>query len=332
MKRRDFITLLGGAVAWPLAAGAQQPAMPVVGHVHSGSANDWALFVTAFREGLKEAGYVEGQNVAIEFHWAEHQTGRLPSMVADLVSRQVAVIVTNTPAALAAKAATTTIPIVFGSGADPVKLGLVASLNRPGGNLTGVSFYSNDLEAKRLGLLHELIPKATVVAALANPNFPDTADRLRELQEAAPTLGKQIRVVNAATVSEIDAAFASFAQQRPDALIVVADPFMTARRYQLTALAMRHALPAIYAEREQVLGLIETSRRHEKAGDAACPRAVERRLTLARLEAVEVTVRIDDAGERCSAHRTRVPGGTSRSGWSSTASPSCEAARTIPCD
>jgi putative ABC transport system substrate-binding protein len=261
VRRRDFIAGLGGAaITWPLAARAQQ-AMPVVGHLHSGSANDWAPFVLAFREGLKEAGYVEGQNVAIEFLWAEHQASRLPTLVADLVKRQVAVIVTNTPAALAAKAATITIPIVFASGTDPVKLGLVASLNRPGGNITGVSFFANDLEAKRLGLLHELIPQSTVVAALANPSFPDTADRLRELEQAARTLGKQIQVVNAATASEIDAAFASFAQRRPDALIVVTDPFMTARRYQLSALAMRHALPAIYAEREQVLagGLISYS-------------------------------------------------------------------------
>jgi putative tryptophan/tyrosine transport system substrate-binding protein len=255
LKRRDFMSLFGGAAAaaWPLAARAQQPAIPVFGHLHSGSANDLAPFVAAFRGGLKEVGYVEGQNVAIEFRWAENQADRLPSMVADLVERQVAVIVTNVPAALAAKAATTTIPIVFASATDPVKLGLVASLNRPGGNVTGVSFFANDLEAKRLGLLHELIPQATVIAALANPSYPDTADRLRELQEAAPTLGKQIQVVNAATASEIDSAFASFAQRRPDALIVVLDPFMTARRYQLTALAMRHALPAIYAEREYIL-------------------------------------------------------------------------------
>jgi putative ABC transport system substrate-binding protein len=252
MKRREFITLFSAAAAWPLAARAQKAAMPVIGHVHSGSANDWAPFVAAFREGLKEAGYVEGQNVAIEYRWAEHQPRRLPAMVAELVERQVAVIVTNTPAALAAKGATTSIPIVFASGADPVKVGLVASLNRPGGNVTGVSFFANDLEAKRLGLLHELIPQATVVAAIANPSFPDTADRLRELQEAAPTLGKQIQIVNASTASEIDAAFAGFARRRPDALIVVTDPFMTARRYQLTALAMRYALPAIYAEREHV--------------------------------------------------------------------------------
>jgi len=262
MKRREFITLLGGAaVAWPLAAHAQQQSMPVIGHLHSSSANDFATFVPAFLAGLKEAGYVEGQNVAIEFRWGEHQASRLPAMVADLVQRQVAVIVANTPGALAAKAATTTIPIVFGSGADPVKLGLVASFNRPGGNVTGVSFFANDLEAKRLGLLHELLPQAKVVAALANPSFPDTADRLRELQEAAPTHGKQIQVVNAATAREIDAAFASFAQRRPDALIVVTDPFMTARHYQLTALAMRHGLPAIYAEREHALagGLISYS-------------------------------------------------------------------------
>src|SRR5262245_42977141 len=254
MKRRDFITLLGGAAAWPLAAQAQQAAMPVIGHLHSGSPSEWAPFVAAFRGGLKEAGYVEGQNVAIEFRWAEHQTDRLPSMAADLVRRQVAIIVTNTPGGLAAKAATTTIPIVFGSGTDPVKLGLVASLNRPGGNVSGVSFFANDLEAKRLGLLHELLPQAAVVAALANPNFLDTADRLRELQEAAPKLGKQIQVINAATASEIDAAFAGFAQRRPDALIVLSNTFMTARRYQLTALAMRHAMEDFQLDLKPVYG------------------------------------------------------------------------------
>jgi len=254
MNRRAFIALLGGAAAaWPLAVRAQQPAVPVIGHLHSSSPKAWEPFVAAFRDGLKEAGYVEGQNVAIEFRWAEDQPNRLPSMANDLVHRQVAVIVANSEGAVAAKAATTTIPIVFGSGTDPVKLGLVASLNRPGGNVTGVSFFANDLEAKRLGLLHELVPKAAVVAALANPNFPDTADRLRELQEAAPTLGKKIQVVHAGSASEIDAAFASFAQRRPDALIVVTDPLMTARRYQIAALAMRDALPAIYAAREHVL-------------------------------------------------------------------------------
>jgi len=209
--------------------------------------------MAAFRDGLKEAGYVEGQNVAIEFRWAENQADRLPALAADLVRRRVAVIVCNTAAALAAKAATATIPIVFGSGTDPVKLGLVASLNRPGGNITGVSFFTNELEAKRLGLLHELIPQAVTVAALVNAKFMDAADRLRELDEAARTLGMQLHVINAGTVTEIDAAFAAFAQRRPDALIVVTDPFMTSRRYQLAAFANRYALPAIYAGREVVL-------------------------------------------------------------------------------
>ena len=254
MKRREFIALLGGAVAAsPLAARAQQPAMPVIGHLHSASAAEWAPFVAAFRDGLKEAGYVEGQNVAIEFRWAEDQADRLPTLAADLVRRQVAVIVCNSLAAVAAKAATTTIPIVFGSGTDPVKLGLVASLNRPGGNVTGVSFFTNDLEAKRLGLLHELIPKAVIVAALANAKFPDVADRLRELDEAARTVGMQLHVFNASAASDIDAAFTAFAQRRPDALIVVADPFTTARRYQIAALANRYALPVIHSAREFVL-------------------------------------------------------------------------------
>jgi putative tryptophan/tyrosine transport system substrate-binding protein len=205
VRRREFITLLGGvAVAWPLAAWAQQPTTPLIGHLHSGSPNAWAPFVAAFRNGLKEAGYVEGQNIAIEFRWAEDQVDRLPALAADLVRCPVAVIVCNTLAALAAKAATTTIPIVFGSGTDPVKLGLVASFSRPGGNVTGVSFYSNDLEAKRLGLLHELVPQATVIAAFVNPNFPDVTDRLRDLQEAARTLGKQIQILNVSTATEID--------------------------------------------------------------------------------------------------------------------------------
>ena len=222
MRRREFITLLGGAAAWPLAARAQS-AMPVIGHLHSASADAWAPLTAAFRDGLKEAGYVEGRNVAIEFRWA------------------------------AAKAATTTIPIVFGSGTDPVKLGLVASLNRPGGNVTGIFFFANELEAKRLGLLQELIPQAVTVAALVNAKFPDAADRLRELGEAARMLGKQLHVINASTATEIDAAFTAFAQRRPDVLIVVADPFTTARRYQIAALANRNALPVIHSVREFVL-------------------------------------------------------------------------------
>ena len=221
--------------------------------VHSASPNTWAPFVTAFRDGLNEAGYVEGQNVAIDFRWAENRDDRLPALAADLVRRQVAVIVANTPGALAAKAATTTIPIVFSSGSDPVKLGLVASFSRPGGNVTGVNFFTNDLDAKRLGLLHELAPRATVIAVLVDPNFPDAADRLRELQEAAGTLAKQLQVFNASTASEIDAALAALAERRPDALIEMASPLMTARRYQIVAFATRHALPAIYPGRENVI-------------------------------------------------------------------------------
>ena len=252
--RRDLLAALGGAaVTWPLAARAQQPAMPVIGFLRDTSLADAMYLVAAFRQGLKEAGYVEGQNVTIEFRWTDNQADRLPALAADLVRRRVAVIVCNTPAALAAKAATATIPIVFGSGTDPVKLGLVTSLNRPGGNITGVSFFTNELEPKRLGLLHELIPQAVTVAALVNPKFLDAADRLRELDEAARTLGKQLHVINASTATEIDAAFAAFAQRRPDALIVVTDPFMTSRRYQLAALANRYALRAIYAGREVVL-------------------------------------------------------------------------------
>jgi putative ABC transport system substrate-binding protein len=260
IERRKFLAALGGAVVTrPLAARAQQTAMPVIGHLHSASANAFEPLVAAFRNGLKETGYVEGQNVAIEFRWAEDQVDRFPALAADLVRRQVAVIVCDSLAAVAAKAATTTIPIVFGSGTDPVKLGLVASFSRPGGNVTGVSFFSTELEAKRLGLLHELLPQATLIAALVNPKYP--GDRLRELQEAARTLGKQLQVLNATTASEIDAAFAVLVQRRPDALIVVSDPYMVARRYQIAALATRHALPAIYSVREHALagGLISYS-------------------------------------------------------------------------
>ncbi len=195
VRRREFITVLAAAVAWPLAARAQQPAMPVIGFLWYGSAVEWAPFVVAFRQGLKETGFVEGQNVTIDFRWTEGQSDQQSVFAADLVRRQVAVIVTGTIGGLAAKAATTTIPIVFVVGADPVKTGLVARLNEPGGNITGVSFFSNELSAKRLGLLHELLPKATQIAVLVNSKFPDSEDRMRDLQEAARKLGLQVRVM-----------------------------------------------------------------------------------------------------------------------------------------
>src|SRR5262245_33155333 len=248
MRRRDVITLLGSAAAWPTAARAQQPAMPVIGHLHSASPDTLAPLVAAFRDGLKEAGFVEGQNVAIEFRWAEHQVDRLPALEADLVRRQVAVIVCNTPAALAAKAATTTIPIVFGSGTDPVRLGLVASLARPGGNLTGINLLTIDLTAKRLELLRELVPAATRVAVLVNPSFVPEA-MLREVEAAARAMGLQVQVLNAGTSPEINASFASFVRERPDALFVGPDPFFVSRRVQLVNLASRHAVPAAYTQR-----------------------------------------------------------------------------------
>ena len=249
--RREFITLLGGAAAaWPLAARAQQPAMPVIGFLWYGAAAEWAQFVAAFRQGLKETGLIEGQNVGIEFRWTQGQSDQQAILVADLVRHPVAAIVSGTIGGLAAKAATTTIPIVFVVGADPVKTGLVASLNRPGGNITGVSFFSNELSAKRLGLLHELLPQATTIAVLVNSNFPDAADQLRNLWEAAGTLGLQISVLNASTDTEIDKAFATLAQQRADALIIAADPFFTTRRKAIVALAHRHAVPSMYDLRD----------------------------------------------------------------------------------
>jgi putative tryptophan/tyrosine transport system substrate-binding protein len=253
MKRREFITLLGSAaVAWPLAAQAQQPAMPVVGFLNSGSRGPLRLQIAAFLEGLKEFGYVEDQNVAIEFRWAEGQFDRLPALVADLVRRQVSVIVTGggAPAALAAKEATKTIPIVFGAGADPVGLGLVASLNRPGGNVTGTVQFASGLEAKRLGLLHELAPKATTIAVLINPNFSDADNQMRDVQEAAARLGVQPVIVRANAESDFEAAFSTLVQQRAGALLVCSSPFFNGRREQLVVLAARHAVPAIYEWRE----------------------------------------------------------------------------------
>jgi ABC-type uncharacterized transport system substrate-binding protein len=252
-KRREFITLLGGAAAaWPFLARAQQPAMPVVGFLHTASPAGYAPFVAEFLQGLKEIGYVEGKNVTVDYRWADGHSDRLPSMADDLVRRQVAVIVGSTSAALAAKAATDKIPIVFISGSEPVSAGLVASLNRPGGNVTGVSFIVSELIPKRLELLREFVPKAATAGALVNPNYPASDLQVQELQDAAAATGLQIRIVTAGTEREIDAAFASLAQQGTDMLLVANDPFFMSRRNQIIALAARHALAASYAGREYV--------------------------------------------------------------------------------
>ena len=256
MKRRDFISLVGGAAAaWPLAARAQQAVMPVVGFINGRSAEDAARLGAAFRKGLEEAGYVEGQNVAVEYHWLDGRYDRLPSLAADLVRRRVAVIATpiSTPAALAAKAATPTIPIVFGVGEDPVKLGLVASLGRPGGNATGINSFVGEIVAKRLGLLHELVPKAVRIAVLVNPRNTASAEAtLRDLPEAARARGLQIRVLNASTSREIDAAFSALEREPADALFIAPDGFFVGRRVQLALLAMRHGIPTSHSARESV--------------------------------------------------------------------------------
>jgi putative ABC transport system substrate-binding protein len=251
MKRRNFITLLSGAaVAWPLAARAQQ-AMPVVGVLGATSPDLNADFLRAFREALKDTGFVESENVAIVYLWAEHQIDRLPGLAAELTRRRVAALVTvGNAATLASKAATTTTPIVFQIGDDPVRLGLVGSLARPGGNLTGVNFFAGELAAKRLELLHELVPSVTRVAMLINPGNPNAEAVLRDVQAGAGAMGLQIQVHNAATTGEIDAAFATFVRERPDALFVGPDPFFRARRVQLALLAAYHRLPATYALRD----------------------------------------------------------------------------------
>jgi putative ABC transport system substrate-binding protein len=251
MRRREFITLFGGAAAWPFAARAQQAAMPVIGFLSSSALADRARYLPSFRQGIRETGYVEGQNVAVEYRWAQDQYDRLPDLAADLVRSQVTVITAHdTSSAIVAKAATTTIPIVFASGSDPVKLGLVASLNRPGGNVTGVFFVNAELGAKQLGLLHELQPGAVRVAVLVDPNYPLTDSFVSDIRAAASSIGKQIEVLEAPTGRDIDTVFARLAQKPIDALLVGPSAFLNNRRVQLVTLATYHRVPAIYSWRE----------------------------------------------------------------------------------
>jgi putative tryptophan/tyrosine transport system substrate-binding protein len=251
MRRREFLGVLGSAAAWPLAARAQHPTMPVIGFLNQGSAKASAYLVAEFAKGLNKAGYVEGQNVLFEYRWAESQYNHLPELAADLVRRKVAVLAAAfLPAALAAKAATSTIPICFVIGSDPVKQGLVTSLNRPGGNATGVAFFSALVGAKRLGLLRELVPAASIFAVLVNPANPNVGIVSSELQAAAHTLDLQLQVLQASTEREIDGAFAALVQQPVGALVIGPDAFFDSRRDQIVALAARHAIPAIYERRD----------------------------------------------------------------------------------
>jgi len=252
MRRRAFITLLGGAAAWPLAARAQQPSMPVVGFLRSTSSADSRNLVAAFRQGLREAGFVEGQDYAIEYRWADNQLDRLPSLVADLLRRPVAVIVGNTPSALAAKAATKTVPIVFATGGNPVREGLVASLNRPGGNVTGVSFISVELGAKRLGLLRELRPGAARIAVFVDPKFPTIERFISEVRDAASAMGQQIEVLYIGSDREIESAFTMLVQRGAGALLCGSGGLLYSRRDLIVALAARHRTPAIYDQRDYV--------------------------------------------------------------------------------
>jgi putative tryptophan/tyrosine transport system substrate-binding protein len=254
MRRRDFIAGLGSAAAWPVVALAQQPAMPVIGFLNAGSPAERTNLIAAFRQALSEAGFVEGRNVSIEFRWAENQYNRLPALAADLIRRHVTVIATpgSTPAALAAKMATATIPIVFSSGSDPVRLGLVASLGRPSGNVTGMSFLTNLLVTKQLDLVRELARPRLTVGLLVNPNFPDTDGLMKDAQTAAAVLGQKLVVVKASAESDLDLAFTTLAQQQIGAVLVPAEPFLYSRRERLVALAARYAVPAIYSLREYV--------------------------------------------------------------------------------
>jgi len=256
MRRRNFIKgIVGSAATWPLAARAQQPTLPLVGVVSGRSRDADARNVTAFYKGLGEAGYVDGQNVTVEYHWVEGRYDRLSEVMADLVRRKAAAIVTtgNNAAALAAKAATATIPIVFGVGQDPVKMGLVASLARPGGNATGINDFLSEMNAKRLRLLHDMVPKAARVAVLVNPaNTASAESALQGTKEAAAAIGLQLQIVNATTIGEIDAAFASFAQERPDALFVAADAFFNSRSAQFATLTARERIASTFADRAMV--------------------------------------------------------------------------------
>jgi putative ABC transport system substrate-binding protein len=254
MKRREFVTLLGAAATWPLAARAQQPAMPVVGFLNSGSAAEWAHLVAAFTEGLNEAGYLEGKNVVVEYRWAQGENDRLPGLAADLVHRQAAVIAALAPPAVAAaKAATTTIPIIFAVGSDPIDLGLVSSFRRPTSNLTGINIFAEALTPKRQELLHELVPHASLVAMLVNPTSPHTQSELRHVEAAAGRLGQQVRIFNVRTDAEIDAAFTTIIDQRIGGLLLQPDQFFTVRRDQLVLLTTRHAIPAVFGFREFVM-------------------------------------------------------------------------------
>ena len=249
MRRREFIAGLSAA-AWPVVARAQRPTLPVVGFLNTASPDGYAPMVAAFRQGLKETGYVEGQNVVVEYRWAEGQYDRVSAMAAELVRRQVAVIVANTPGNLAAKAATTTIPIVFSTSGDPVRMGLVASLSRPGGNVTGVTQLHEEVAPKRLELAHQLVPMATIIAALVNPTYPNTEVELRDLQAAARALGLQLHVLHASTEHDFDTVFATLVQLRPGALVIGADAFLFSRSERLATLALRHAVPAIFQDHE----------------------------------------------------------------------------------